>query len=368
MTTDFAYYRRRLDRLASQAADMGVQGFLITYPVNVSYLTGFSGDSSYLLVGPERVLLVSDGRFTQQLQEECPEVPVHIRPPSVRITDAAIACVSKLGWTSVGFEAARVSVEEFERFRELAPALDWKPCKNLVESLRLCKDVQEVAEIRQAIAIAERAFERFRHQLHPEDSEKALADRLEMLVRAEGATSTSFPPIVAIGERAALPHCPPSAKTLDGEAFLLVDWGACGRFYRSDLTRIVANRTISARLREVWSAILNAQKRALDVLRPGVPAQIVDAAARSALQEEGLASYFTHALGHGIGREVHEAPRLGAEVKTPLQPGMVVTIEPGVYIPGWGGVRIEDDVLITDEGCEVLSTLAKAPEEMLGAW
>jgi Xaa-Pro aminopeptidase len=368
MTTDFAYYQRRLDRLAAQLPEAGVDGFLISHPVNVSYLTGFSGDSSYLLVGRQRLLLVSDGRFTQQLQEECPEVPVHIRPPSVRITDAAVECVNKLGWRSVGFEAARVSVEEFERMRELAPSVTWKACKNLVEMLRLCKDADEIQEIRQAVIMAERAFEQFRLTLGREDSEKSLADRMEMLVRAEGATSTSFPPILAIAERSALPHCPPSTRKLDDAELLLVDWGACGRHYRSDLTRVLANRTISPQLREVWSAVLNAQQRAIEVLRPGIEAQAVDAAARAVLSEAGFGNYFNHALGHGIGREVHESPRLGAGITTVLQPGMVVTIEPGVYIPGWGGVRIEDDVLITEDGCEVLSRLGRTPDELVVAW
>lgn len=368
MGTDFAYFQRRLDRLAAQTEAQGVEGFLITHPVNVSYLTGFSGDSSYLLVGRDRILLVSDGRFTQQLQEECPQVPVHIRPPSVRVTDAAVECVNKLGWRSVGFEAARVSVEEYERLRELAPSVSCKPCRNLVETLRLCKDDEEISQIRQAIEIAERAFERFRGSLRPLDFEKGLSDRMETLVRAEGAISTAFPTIVAVGDRAALPHCPPGGKTLQGAELVLVDWGACGRFYRSDLTRVLTNRTISPQLRKVWSAVLNAQQRAIAVLRPGVEAQAVDAAARAALAEAGLDSYFTHALGHGIGMEVHEAPRLGAGIATALQPGMVVTIEPGVYIPGWGGVRIEDDVLITEDGCEVLSKLPRSPEELMVAW
>jgi Xaa-Pro aminopeptidase len=353
------YQAQRRERLAQFVLANDLDGFLVTNPVNVSYLTNFSGDSSYLLVGRDRNLLVSDARYTQQLSEECPDVPVHIRPSTIRITPAAGECLKKLGWRKIGFEAGHLTVGEFEAFRSMLPEAQWKPCADAVERLRLRKDTSEIAQLRAAIGMAERAFGKFRASLRPEDTEKQLSDRMEALVRAEGARCGSFPTIVAVDERAALPHCPPSEKRLGDGHFVLVDWGACGRFYRSDLTRVLTTRTITPQLEGVWKAVQAAQKRAIDTIRPGVQAQAVDAAAREALKEAGLGDYFTHALGHGIGLDVHEAPRLGGTIETLLEPGMVVTVEPGVYLDGWGGVRLEDDVLVTEDGCEVLSSLSK---------
>jgi Xaa-Pro aminopeptidase len=364
MTADTAIFPARLERLRRLIQGQDLEGILITSPVHVRYLTGFRGDASYLLVGLERLLLVSDGRFTQQLQEECPEVPLHIRPPDVRLAQATAECVNLLGWRRVGFEARHISVAEWEEVRSQTPAVTWKPTQQVVESLRQRKDDSELAQIREAIRIAERAFQRFRHSLRPEDTEKDLVDRMETLLRSEGAAKSSFPMIVAVGERSALPHCPPSRRALGEAPMVLVDWGAEAGGYCSDLTRVLTRRTISPQLRQVWSAVQAARARALAQLRPGVAAEAVDAAARAALAEAGLAEYFPHALGHGIGMEVHESPRLGAKVSTLLEPGMVVTIEPGVYLPGWGGVRLEDDVAITADGCEVLSQLSTIPEEL----
>jgi Xaa-Pro aminopeptidase len=362
------YQAQRRERLARYLVENDLDGFLVTNPVNVSYLTNFSGDASYLLLGRDQLLFVSDGRYTQQLREECPELPLHIRPPTIRVTQAAGECLKKIGWRKIGVEAGHLSIGEFEAFKGLVPGADWKPSADAVERLRLCKDASEVAQIKEAIGMAERAFAKFRASLKPTDTEKELSDRMEMLVRAEGARCTSFPTIVAVDERAALPHCPPSDKKLGDGQLVLVDWGACGRFYRSDLTRVLTTRTITPQLEKVWVAVLSAQARAIAAIRPGVQAQTIDAAARAALTEAGYGEKFNHALGHGIGIDVHEAPRLGGAIEMLLEPGMVVTVEPGVYLEGWGGVRIEDDVLVTDTGCEVLSSLGKELREAGVGW
>jgi Xaa-Pro aminopeptidase len=227
-----------------------------------------------------------------------------------------------------------------------------------VEQLRQCKDADEIAQIREAIRIAERAFSMFRAMLRPDDSEKELADALEMYVRRAGGTESSFPAIVAVGDRAALPHAPPTARRVEQDPLLLVDWGACGAFYKSDLTRVLWRRhngAASDKLERVFEVVLEAQRRAIAAVRPGVLGSDVDAAARSYIAEAGYGSYFTHGLGHGLGLQVHEAPGLRPTSTTVLQPGMVVTIEPGIYLPGWGGIRIEDDVVVTPDGVEVLT-------------
>jgi Xaa-Pro aminopeptidase len=274
---------------------------------------------------------------------------------------------------SVGVESAHLTLAEFETLKELAPALDWSPRKELVEALRAIKDDSEIEQIREAIVIAGRAFTMLRVMLSPKDTEKELADALDGYIRRAGGRGSAFPPIVAAGERSALPHCPPTDRSVAESNFLLVDWGAQGRLYQSDLTRVIrmpAPRStrsrakrgrVETRLQKVYTIVLQAQARAIAAVRPGVAAKDVDAAARSFIAAAGYGPHFTHGLGHGIGLQTHEAPRVRENSTDVLRAGMVLTIEPGIYLPGWGGVRIEDDVLVTDDGCEVLS--AAVPKE-----
>lgn len=362
-----AFFARR-DKVVSWLASQDLDALLVTNPVNVSYLTNFSGEASYLVISPSRTILVSDGRFVIQLQEECPGLEVHIRPAAQRITPATAQVLNQLKLRRVGFEATHLTVAEYDQFRELCPTVNWQPGSGTIEQFRTIKDAEELVALRRAIGMAERAWTAFRTTLGPDDTEKSLSDRLEMLIRSEGARSSSFPAIVAVGPRAALPHCPPSDTAIDGAELLLVDWGARERFYCSDLTRVFALGTVTPKLAAVYAAVKQAQEAALAVIRPGVTGQAVDAAARSALESAGLGQAFNHGLGHGIGLEVHEGPALRPGSDVVLQPGMVVTVEPGVYLPGWGGIRLEDDVLVTPDGCEVLSSLPRSLEQNLITW
>jgi Xaa-Pro aminopeptidase len=368
------YPALRRERLARLLPGEGLDAFLVTNPVNVTYLTGFSGESSYLLLGRQACQLVSDSRFTEQLAAECPGLPLHIRPPAQTVGQAAAEVLGKLGHRAIGFESTHLTVAEFETLSGLLPAASWKPLRDRIESLRAVKDPSEVAAIREAITIAERAFTVFQAFLRPEDSEKDLCDALETYVRRVGGKGTSFPSIVAVGDRAALPHAPPTDRRIGEADFVLVDWGASGPFYKSDLTRVLATRKnpafsvptgrqpVTAKLEAVYGVVLAAQAQAIRLIRPGVKGHDVDAAARGVIAAAGFGDYFGHGLGHGIGLQVHEAPSLRPNSDHVLQPGMVVTVEPGIYLPGQGGVRIEDDVLVTPDGCEVLTHVAKDPE------
>lgn len=364
-----APFPARRERLRACLTEEGLDGLLITNPVNVTYLTGFSGDSSYLILTRQRELLVSDGRYTTQLAEECPGLPLHIRPPGQPLPDATAQVLQHLGLCNVGIESGHLTVAELRSIGDQATSIQWKGERDRVERLRMIKDSGEIEEIRHAIAVAEKAFAMFRAMLRGRDSEKDLADAMEMYVRRAGGQCTSFPTIVACGERAALPHAPPTERKVDETNLVLVDWGAVGRHYRSDLTRVLLPaRTVSsgtipprngeqieAKLREVYSVVLRAQERAVATVRAGVTSGEVDAAARGVISDAGYGEYFTHSTGHGIGLQVHEAPLLRPGSAVVLQAGMVVTIEPGIYLPGWGGVRIEDDVLVTEDGCAVLT-------------
>lgn len=353
------YPARRRQRLARTLKGDDLDGLLVSNPVNVTYLTGFSGDSSYLVLTAKRALLVTDARFTEQVAEECPGLDAHIRTPEQPLPKATAAALDRLGVRRVGFEASHLTVADLETLRGEARSSDWKPVAGRVEELRARKDPSEVAAIREAIAIAERAFAMFVAMIQPEDTEKDLCDNMDGYVRRAGGTGCSFPSIVAAGARAALPHAPPTERAVGEAGLLLVDWGAAGRFYKSDLTRVLAGRTISPKLEKVYGVVLKAQERAIRAIRPGVKARDVDAEARSFLAREGYGAHFGHGLGHGIGLQVHEAPALRPTSDVVLEAGMVITVEPGVYLRGWGGVRIEDDVLITPEGCEVLTSVPK---------
>lgn len=354
---DFPALRRQM--VIQSLAHEGLDALVISNPVNVTYLTGFSGESSYLLLGRDRTLLVSDFRFTEQIANECPGLEAVIRPPTQNLYQAAAEVLNKLGLRSIGFESGHLTVADLESLRELTKTIDWKGGRERVELLRAIKDPGEVAEIREAIAIAERAFTAFRSLLRPHDREKDLADAMEGYVRQAGGYCTSFPSIIAVGPRAALPHAPPTDKVVSEADLLLVDWGACGCFYKSDLTRVLATRTISPKLEDVYTVVLNAQARALRAIRPGAKAHDIDAEARAVIGQAGFGEFFGHGLGHGIGLQVHEAPAVRPNSESLLQAGMVVTVEPGIYLPGWGGVRIEDDVLVTPDGCEVLTHVPK---------
>jgi Xaa-Pro aminopeptidase len=364
------HHARRRDELRRDLSTEGLDALVIASPVNVTYLTGFSGDSSVLVLTAGRAVLISDPRYTGQISDECPGLDTHIRAPTRKLPEAVADVLGLLAARSAGFESGAVTVAEFEALSALTPALAWKPGADRVERRRMVKDEVELAEIREAIDIAERAFAAVRALLRPDDREKDLADQIEMAVRRAGGLGSCFPPIVAVGERAALPHCPPTERRVSEASLLLVDWGATGpRQYKSDLTRVLDTRKNATsppdpRLPEVHGVVLRAQQAALRAIRPGVPARDVDAAARAVIAEAGYGDYFSHGLGHGIGLAVHEGPAVRPNSDAVLAAGMVFTVEPGVYVPGWGGVRIEDDVLVTPDGCTVLTQVPRDLETL----
>lgn len=343
-----------------------ISGLLVTGELNVTYLTGFTGDSSYLLVSGERELLITDGRYTQQLSEECPGLELAVRQPGMQLPDFAAEVVGKVGLPSVGIEADVVTVSFYEKLREALKGTPIANTSGIVELLREIKDAEEIAAIREAVAIAENAFATIRQQIHVGLSEKRLADDLEHEIRLGGGTCGAFPSIVGVGPRAALPHGRPIAESRVGDFdFVLIDWGARGRLYHSDLTRVLVTGKLSPQLQKVYEVVFAAQAAAIAAIRPGAVMKDVDGAARRVIEDAGYGKDFNHSLGHGIGLAVHELPRLAPDQGRKLAPGMVVTVEPGIYLPGWGGVRIEDDVLVTDDGHEILTSVPKQLEDCI---
>ena len=269
--------------------------------------------------------------------------------------------IEKMGLRRVALEAMSWTIADYEDLKEAAPTVEFLGVKGRVEALRQIKDDDEIAAIRESVRYAERAFTMLRAGMRLGESEKDVADALESYLRRCGATGASFPPIVAVGVRSALPHARPTSATMIGQDdFVLIDWGATGRPYKSDLTRVVVTGKVTSMFEKVYRTVLTAQERGIAAIRPGAKAHDVDAEARSVIEEAGFGRFFDHGLGHGLGMDIHEAPRLRKESDVTLEPGMVITVEPGVYLPDWGGIRIEDDVLVTPDGCEVLSHVAKS--------
>ncbi|MCA9266635.1 MAG: aminopeptidase P family protein, partial [Planctomycetales bacterium] len=298
-----------------------------------------------------------------QLAEECPDIEVEIRSTGQTIGDAVGGLVGRLKLGRVGFEAGHLTVAQRDALAERMSAVDLVGTTGVVEQLRMVKDKHEIELLRRAVRVAEQAIGVMVASLRGELSELQVAHELENQIRLFGGSGCSFAPIVAVGERAALPHCPPGKKRIGEREFVLIDWGATYQGYRSDLTRVYVTGKISPKLRRIYKVVLQAQRRAIEAIRPGVSLEAVDAAARTVIEKAGFGKYFGHGLGHGIGLDIHESPRMAVGQKQTLSAGMVVTVEPGIYLPDWGGVRIEDDVLVTRRGHEVLSSVSKELDE-----
>lgn len=361
-------YQKRQSRLAGVLRTEGLRQFLVTSPVHVTYLTGFQGGDSYLWIEDDRRLLISDPRYQQQIEEECPGLELHIRSPKTPLLEAAAEVVGKGSRREVGIESQWLTVASWQRLGEALPARTLVATQGLVEGLREVKDSTELEAIEASIHLAEHAFLSMLHRLTPETTERQIAHGLEHTIRELGGQGCAFSTIVGVGARAALPHGIPGKTPLSSSPFVLIDWGAIATGYCSDLTRLVVTGKPTKTWEKAYAAVLEAHRAAASSLRPGAPLEGIDQKARKVLEKHGLEKRFTHGLGHGFGLQIHESPRIGSGQKGLLQEGMVVTIEPGVYFPQWGGIRIEDDYLITREGARRLTTLPQDWEALQIDW
>jgi Xaa-Pro aminopeptidase len=341
-----------------QFRELKIDALLVSAPPNVRYLSGFTGDNGLLLLTPHSQTLFTDPRFTIQAAEECTcEVETVTKTP---LDHAALRVIRKRRMKRIGFEASRMLYDTYQRIHNSLPkGVALKPVGPEVDRLRMVKSDDEIARIRRSVLTNSEAFERVTQSIRAGARESAIAAELEYQMRQLGAEKAAFETIVAIGSRSALPHAQPTARKLANDELLLIDMGACQDGYMSDMTRVVFLGRPTRRVRTMYNAVLKAQLAAIDSVRPGVTAAHVDRAARRVLDAEGLGKAFVHSTGHGLGLEIHEAPRLGRRDKTKLAPGMVITIEPGAYVRDFGGIRIEDTVLVTQNGCEVLTPTSK---------
>lgn len=348
MKTFAPEFTRRLERVQGRVAELELGGLLVCHLPNIRYLTGFSGSNGWLLIAEDRCLFATDRRYEMQAGEELTsdadiELVVSQDGTLTALLDAAGFSRGRLG-----FEPEHLTYAEWERLGRIGSDVEWLPTVGLIEGLRAVKDDAEIHSLREAAEIAIAAFEQVVGLVEPGVCELELAAELDFRLRRNGADGPAFETIVASGPRSAFPHARSGTRALEEGDLLLCDFGAHWHGYCSDLTRTLVVGEPTARQEEVLQAVLAAGEAACAALRTGARAAEVDAAARAAFAARGLAERFAHSTGHGIGLEVHEAPRLRRRSDERLARNMVVTVEPGLYFSGWGGIRIEDDYIVTD--------------------
>jgi len=354
----------RCKRLRAVLGQRRADAILVTNPVEVAYLSGFTGEDSWLVVGRGKGWLITDGRFMEESKRECPDFAATIRHGS--LVEALGSVVRRKRVGRLAYDPAHVSVALLSRLRRGLKGVSLMRLADAVSDLRIRKDRLEVRAIRRAVRAAEDGWRAFRKRIRLGMTEKVLAGELEHQMRRAGADGLAFPTIVATDAHAARPHAKPGRRQLKSGSVLLVDFGARVDGYVSDLTRVLFADRIAPRALAVYEVVRAAQASAIAAVGPGARLTDVDAAARTVIEEAGYGEQFGHGLGHGIGLEVHESPRLAPRgVKGRLEPGMVVTVEPGIYLRGRFGIRLEDDVLVTSTGRTVLSRLPKAPDDVV---
>lgn len=349
--------RVRLEKLRKKLTERKVDGILVTSAVNRRYLSGFTGTSGYLLITEDRAVLFSDFRYKTQAPMQAPEFTFVEHGLKAEETIAETARAQ--GIRKLAYEDRHLTVAAFRKYADAFQGIELEPAGHLVEQIRMVKDESELAILREACAIVDRAFQHMIGVLKPGMTEKEAALELEFFMRREGAAGTSFDTIMASGERSALPHGVASDRVLQAGDFVTMDYGAYFNGYCSDITRTVVLGAPTERHREIYDIVLEAQQAVLDGIRPGMTGREADKIARDIIKNHGYGDFFGHGTGHGIGLEIHEEPRLSVSGDIVLEPGMVVTVEPGIYLPDFGGVRIEDDIVMTENGAELLTHAPK---------
>ena len=352
----------RLPRLRASMAEAGVDAVLVTNLTNIRYLTGFSGSAALLLVTADDALFVTDGRYTTQSHAELADagVAARIEVPATMAGQREAVAGAAAGCARVGLEADDVTWSAQQRYAtEWFPDAELVPTSGLVEHLRMVKDAGEVARLAAAAAIADVAFARVRPRLADRPTEAAFALELDTEMRRLGAADVSFETIVASGPNAARPHHRPGPRTITDGDLVVVDFGALVDGYHSDMTRTQWVGAPSATQRRMWEVVAEAQAAGVAAVAPGVSVAEVDAACRAVIDAAGWGDAFLHSTGHGVGLDIHEQPRVAGTASDVLAEGWVVTVEPGVYLPEHGGVRIEDTVLVTADGCEAFTRAPK---------
>jgi Xaa-Pro aminopeptidase len=351
----------RINKIQKKIKQENLDALLITTLTNVRYLSGYSGSNGLLVVTPTKSFFLTDFRYWGQAKKEVKGSRI-IYGERDLFDDLPKLGVFKPKRVKLGFESENVSFTLYQRLKALLPEALLVPTEKFVESLMVVKDQDELKRIRKAVQITDSVFSQILSFIQPGITEQDLSAEIEYMMKKNGAEGTAFETIVASGFRSALPHGRASHKKIKKGEFVTFDMGALVEGYCADMTRTVVVGKAKPRQKKVYELVLKAQKKAIRSARAGLRCEKLDRIARDVIKKAGFGKYFGHGLGHGIGLLVHDLPRVSSKSDEVLMPGMVVTVEPGIYIPNWGGVRIEDDVLITKKGCEVLN---QSPKKLL---
>lgn len=344
----------RVAALRAELASANVDGLLVSALPNIRYLTGFSGSSALLFVTVRELYFITDFRYETQVQSEVGDF-AQVRVEAASLWIGLWEVLQRQTLDIIGFESTHLLHRDFQRLLTEGARYQWRPQNGLIETLRESKDADEVALIEHAGKIATRALTQTIEKIRAGVNELEIAGVLEKALRDEGCEEFPFPTIVASGPRSALPHARPTPRVVEKGDLVLLDFGAQYRGYCSDITRTVIVGKATEDQRHIYSIVRAANETASENVRAGMSGQDADALARSYIEAQGFGKAFGHSLGHGLGLEVHEAPRLAKTAEAALSEGAVVTIEPGIYRPGWGGIRIEDDVHLAPEGPRILT-------------
>jgi Xaa-Pro aminopeptidase len=349
-----------LERRQTVAADLAkhrLDALLVSFSANLRYLSGFTGSNGSLLVLAGRAIFFTDPRYQIQARQE---VSCQVKISKGPLVEDIAATIARLRLRRIGYEPARMTCDWLDSLRSKLPArASLEPVAGWIEELRMIKSIAELERIRRSVETNSRAFEQAVKRVRAGTTERDLAAELEYCMRRLGAEKPAFETIVASGERGALPHAQPTTAPLEPGGLVVVDMGAFQEGYASDMTRMLFLGSPGPKVRRTYRAVLEAQSAAIQAVRPGVSTAHVDRQARKVLDSFGLGKAFVHSTGHGLGLEIHEPPRLGKKDKGRLETGMAITIEPGVYLEGFGGIRIEDTVIVTANGCEILTPTSK---------
>lgn len=338
----------KLTKLREKIKEANLDGILVTSPINRRYITNFTGSAGVALISEKDAVFITDFRYTEQAEEQVKGYTI-VEHTSL-IVEEIHNQLKKLNIKKLGFEQNDVTYAQYALYNKVFENIELIPVDNMIEQLREIKTEEEIVIMEKAAEIADKAFEHILTFIKPGVKEIDVANELEFYMRKLGATSSSFDIIVASGHRSALPHGVASEKEIQAGELVTMDFGALYEGYCSDITRTVAVGEISDQLREIYDIVLTAQKLGVEHIKPGMTGKEADALTRDYITEKGYGKYFGHSTGHGLGMQVHEAPSLSYRSETKLVPGMVVTVEPGIYIPQVGGCRIEDDIVITENG------------------
>lgn len=346
----------RLTKLRKALEANQLEAILITSPINRRYITGFTGTAGVAIVSKNTTRFITDFRYIEQATEQATAFTIveHEKSIELEIKNQ----LKELNVTKVGFEKDQLTFAKYELYNELLN-VELIPVSGIVEELRLIKTADELVTLKKAAEIADAAFVHIQDYIKPGVKEIDISNELEFFMRKQGAISSSFDIIVASGIRSALPHGVASSKKIQGGELVTMDYGALYQGYCSDITRTVAVGEINTELKTIYETVLEAQLQGVNGIKPGISGKQADALTRDYITEKGYGENFGHSTGHGIGLEVHEGPSLSHRTDTTLAPGMVVTVEPGIYVPGVGGCRIEDDLVVTESGNERLTFAAK---------